>query len=46
MDDLVKSAIENGKNANEILEMPFQYVVELLREKNAPEKSNSFFDLL
>lgn len=46
MDNLVKTAIENGKNANEILEMPFQYVVELLREKNKPEKSNSFFDLL
>ncbi|MFB4471828.1 phage tail assembly chaperone GT [Oceanobacillus caeni] len=38
--------MENGKDVNEILDMPFHYVVEILREKNKPEPSGSFFDLL
>ncbi|WP_367023252.1 phage tail assembly chaperone GT [Rossellomorea marisflavi] len=33
--------MKNGKDINEILNMPYYYVVELLREKNEPKQETS-----
>ncbi|MGM9925037.1 MAG: phage tail assembly chaperone GT, partial [Bacillus sp. (in: firmicutes)] len=30
--------VKQGKNINEILDMPFHFVVELLEEQNKPKK--------
>jgi hypothetical protein len=38
--------MKNGKDINEVLNMPIHYVTEILKEKNKPKKSSSFFDLL
>ncbi|SDX65285.1 phage tail assembly chaperone GT [Salimicrobium album] len=38
--------MKEGKDINEVLKMPFHYVVEILRKEHEPEESNSFFDLL
>lgn len=33
--------VKQGKNINEILDMPFHFVVELLEEQNKPKKEKS-----
>ncbi|WP_442857117.1 phage tail assembly chaperone GT [Bacillus sp. FJAT-45037] len=33
--------MENGKDVNEVLSMPFHYVVEILRDKNKPQEEQS-----
>ncbi len=38
--------MKEGKNVNEILDMPIHYVTELLKEKVEVKQANSFFDLL
>lgn len=38
--------MKDGKDVNEILDMPVHYVTEILREKVEVKQSNSFFDLL
>lgn len=46
MDKLVRDMMKNGKDINEILDMPYHYLLQILEEKNKPEQSSSFFDLL
>jgi len=38
--------MEGGKDINEVLSMPFHFVLEILGEKYKPQKANSFFDLI
>ncbi|WP_369823393.1 phage tail assembly chaperone GT [Sporosarcina sp. P21c] len=38
--------MENGKDINEALAMPFHFVLQILEEKNKPKPSSSFFDLM
>lgn len=47
MDDLVQDFIKNGMPIQEIMNMPYNYIVDILNDRNKKEKhSNSFFDLL
>lgn len=46
MNKLVKDLMKDGKDVNEILNMPIHYVNELLKEKVTVKQANSFFDLL
>jgi len=50
MEKIAVDWIEKGRDINELMEMPFHFVVEILKDKNEREKqkkfSNSFFDLL
>ncbi|MDY0396775.1 phage tail assembly chaperone GT [Virgibacillus halophilus] len=46
MDKFARDLMKEGKDINEILDMPVHYVTEILREKNKPKQSSSFFDLL
>jgi hypothetical protein len=41
LDKLVLDLMENGKDINEVLDMPFHYVVEILRDKNKPKEEKS-----
>ncbi|MCC2250492.1 hypothetical protein JUJ52_11020 [Virgibacillus sp. AGTR] len=41
MDKLIVDMMENGKDINEILDMPIHYVVEILKDKNKPKKEKS-----
>jgi len=38
--------MKDGKDVNEILNMPMHYVNEILKEKEKVKQANSFFDLL
>ena len=33
--------MKNGKDVNEVLNMPFHFVIEILKEKNKPKQSKS-----
>mgnify|MGYP001344748140 FL=1 len=33
--------MQEGKDINEILDMPFHFILELLREKNKPKREKS-----
>ncbi len=46
MNKFVKDLMKEGKDINEILDMPIHYVTELLKEKVEVKQANSFFDLL
>ena len=41
MDKLILEMIEGGKDVNDILNMPFNFVVDLLNERNKPKKIDS-----
>ncbi len=41
MDNLVKEFVKSGKLANEVLEMPFHYVLEILEDENKAKKVDS-----
>ena len=41
MDKLILSMMKDGKDINEILDMPFHYVVETMREKAKPKQEKS-----
>ena len=41
MDKLVLDLMKDGKDINTILDMPFDYVMELLKERNKPKKEKS-----
>ena len=41
MDKLILDLMKNGKDVNEVLAMPFHFVVELLSEKNKPKQEKS-----
>ncbi|MGX7596289.1 phage tail assembly chaperone GT [Planococcus plakortidis] len=38
--------MENGKDINELLKLPLRFVIDILEERNKPQYSDSFFDLL
>lgn len=38
--------MKQGKDINEVLDMPIHYVHELLKEKITVKQASSFFDLL
>lgn len=46
MNKFVRDLMKEGKDINEILNMPIHYVDEILKEKVTIKHSNSFFDLL
>ena len=41
MDKLILEMIQGGKDVNDILDMPFNFVVDLLNERNKPKKTDS-----
>lgn len=41
MDKLILDLMKEGKDVNEILNMPFHFVVELLNERNKPKQEKS-----
>lgn len=38
---MIVDLMKNGKDINELLDMPFYYVVEILREGNKPKQEKS-----
>ncbi|WP_169910676.1 phage tail assembly chaperone GT [Evansella clarkii] len=38
---MIVDLMKNGKDINELLDMPFYYVVSILREKNQPQEEKS-----
>lgn len=46
MDKFARDLMNEGKDINEILDMPVHYVMDILKEKVEVKKSDSFFDLL
>lgn len=46
MDDLLLESVKHGKDVNQVLDMPYHFMIQLLSEDNEPEQANSFFDLL
>ncbi|TYS67057.1 hypothetical protein FZC76_16155 [Sutcliffiella horikoshii] len=41
LDKLILDLVKDGKDINEILAMPFHFLVEILHEKNKPRKEKS-----
>lgn len=41
MDKLILDLMKEGKDINEILNMPFHFMLELLEEKNKPKQEKS-----
>jgi hypothetical protein len=41
MDKIAKDFIKNGKDVNELMNMPFHYVLEILQEKVESKKVTS-----
>lgn len=41
MDKLIIDLMKEGKDVNEVLDMPFHFVMELLQERNKPKKEKS-----
>ncbi|WP_175486774.1 phage tail assembly chaperone GT [Sediminibacillus halophilus] len=41
MDRLFNELLKNGKDINEILDMPYYFVIQLLEEKNKPKQEKS-----
>lgn len=46
MNKFVRDSMKEGKDVNEILDMPIHFVMEILKEKVEVKQANSFFDLL
>lgn len=41
LDKLILDFMKNGKDINEVLAMPYHFVIEILRERNKPKQTNS-----
>jgi hypothetical protein len=41
MDKLILELMKGGKDINEVLNMPFHFVVEILKERNKPQQQKS-----
>ena len=41
MDKLIRDLIESGKDINEIMDMPFNFMVDLMEERNKPKEEKS-----
>lgn len=46
MDKFVRDMMKNKKTANEVLDMPINFIIEIMKDNHKPKKTNSFFDLL
>lgn len=46
MDELLLNSVKHGKDVNEVLDMPYHFMLQLLAEDVEPEYANSFFDLI
>lgn len=46
MDRFLRESVKNGKNINELLDMPYSFFLDILNEETKPQKANSFFELL
>ena len=45
-DKLVDDLIKNGMPIQEIMNMPYNYLLQIMEDKHKPKESTSFFDLL
>lgn len=41
MDKLILDMMRNGKDINEILDMPYNFIIQILVEKNKPKETKS-----
>ncbi|WP_273128951.1 phage tail assembly chaperone GT [Bacillus weihaiensis] len=41
MDELVRDLMKQGKDVNEILNMPYQFMIDLMAERNKPKQTKS-----
>ena len=41
MDNVIKDFMKNGKDINEVLNMPYHFLLDLLREKTKPKEERS-----
>ena len=41
MDKVIIDLIKDGKDINEVLNMPYHFVIELLQERNKPKQEKS-----
>lgn len=41
MDKLIFDMMKDGKDINEVLNMPYHFVLEILQEKNKPKQEKS-----
>lgn len=41
LDKLILDLMKNGKDINEVLAMPYHFVIEILRERNKPKQTSS-----
>ena len=41
LDDFIMSLMKDGKDINQVLDMPFHFVLEILRERNKPKQEKS-----
>jgi hypothetical protein len=41
LDKLIMDLMKEGKDINEVLSMPYHFVIELLNERNKPRKEKS-----
>lgn len=45
LDKLILDMMEKGKDINEFMSMPYNFVIDILEERNKPKKVNSVLDL-
>lgn len=43
LDKLVRNMMETGKDVNEILDMPYNFVLNIMREENKPKYEKDLF---
>ena len=41
MDNLIRDLMKDGMNINDIMDMPFSFVMDLMEERNKPKKEQS-----
>lgn len=41
MDNLIRDLMKDGMNINDIMDMPFTFVMDLMEERNKPKKEQS-----
>ncbi|MEM5014114.1 hypothetical protein WKH57_25735 [Niallia taxi] len=41
MDELVRDLMKQGRDINEILNMPYQFMIDLMAERNKPKQTKS-----
>lgn len=41
MDNLIRELVKGGKDINDVLNMPYHFLIETLREETKPKKTGS-----